>query len=72
MVLEFDHQSEKREAISSMVSWATSWQAIEKEIALCAVRCANCHRRKTARERGWLRARALPEQQNETAAACRQ
>lgn len=57
VVLEFDHCGEKRDAISSMVGWQTSWSAIEKEMALCAVRCANCHRRKTATERGWLRAR---------------
>ena len=58
VVLEFDHQGEKREDIASMVRWQTSWKAMEKEISRCQVRCANCHRRKTARERGWFRSKA--------------
>ena len=49
-VLEFDHCGEKRDNISSMLAWQTSWRAIEQEIARCKVRCANCHRRKTLRE----------------------
>ena len=57
VVLEFDHCGEKRDAISSMLRWQTSWNAVEKKIFLCAVRCANCHHRKTARERGWLKAK---------------
>ena len=55
IVLDFDHQGKKREDISSMIWSQTSWKAIEKEIARCDVRCANCHRIKTARERGWFR-----------------
>ena len=57
VVLEFDYQGEKREAISSMIRWQTSWRAIEEEISRCQVRCAKCHRLKTAREQGWFRAR---------------
>ena len=49
-VLEFDHRGEKRGEVSVMVKDAVSWTVVEKEIAACEVRCANCHRRKTVRE----------------------
>jgi len=51
LVLDFDHVSgEKVLAISRMISEGMRWETIEAEIAKCEVRCANCHRRKTARE----------------------
>lgn len=54
LVLEFDHvRGVKAKDISNMVQQAWSWKAIEAEIAKCAVRCANCHRRKTAYEQNW-------------------
>lgn len=52
IVLEFDHLRDKRENLTQMVAGGFAWPAIEAEIAKCAVRCANCHRRKTARESG--------------------
>ena len=54
IVLEFDHRdpSTKRMAVSSLLRYS-SWTLIEAEIAKCDVRCANCHRRKTARERDY-------------------
>jgi hypothetical protein len=56
VVLQFDHvRGEKLFAIASMVSTGFSAAKIEAEIANCQVRCANCHFRKTARERGWYR-----------------
>ncbi len=57
VVLEFDHQSEKRHDIASMIWWQTSWNVIEEEISRCQVRCANCHRRKTAHDLGWFRSK---------------
>ncbi len=52
LVLEFDHYGKKRAAIATMIKQVT-WTAVEKEIAVCEVRCANCHRRKTLRDLGW-------------------
>lgn len=51
VVLEFDHVRGRKVAnISQMNGY--SRKAVLAEIAKCVVRCANCHRRKTARERG--------------------
>lgn len=53
-VLDFDHVRGKeflvtRELINK------SWPMILAEIEKCEVRCANCHRRVTARRAGYLR-----------------
>lgn len=56
LVLEFDHRdrSEKFGDISQMMSRMQSLSKLKKEISKCEIRCANCHRRKTARENhGW-------------------
>jgi hypothetical protein len=51
-VLEFDHVRDNKSAnIAGLLNNAVSWSTIEKEIAKCDVRCANCHRIKT-NERG--------------------
>jgi hypothetical protein len=55
-VLDFDHRRDKLANISRLVHSAVSWRLIEIEIAKCEVRCANCHRRRTARHRGHYRA----------------
>ncbi len=59
VVLEFDHRDgeEKVTEIGTMLKNRYSWTRIEAEIAKCDVRCANCHRRKTAKDQGWLKAR---------------
>jgi len=53
-VLEFDHvRGVKRAEVAQMAGY--SLKAARDEIAKCEVRCGNCHRRKTIRERGhWL------------------
>ena len=53
VVLDFDHVRNKRWNISYMASCGFAWATIEDEIKRCQVRCANCHRIKTAKERGW-------------------
>ena len=54
VVLEFDHQTNKDFHVSEMMNY--SIRRIDEEISKCVVRCANCHRRKTAIELGWFRA----------------
>ena len=55
VVLEFDHLRDKSFAVSQGLSRA-SWERVLQEIEKCEVVCANCHRRRTARRRGSLRA----------------
>jgi 5-methylcytosine-specific restriction endonuclease McrA len=55
VVLEFDHLRDKAFAIGPRICSA-SWAAILAEIEKCEVVCANCHRRRTARRRGAVRA----------------
>ena len=53
VVLEFDHRDPAAKAfnVGEAISKTWRWQVIEEEIAKCDVRCANCHRRRTARQR---------------------
>lgn len=60
VVLEFDHVSgRKASSIANMIrGGAYRWATIEAEIRKCVVRCANCHRRRTANQLGyhaWLK-----------------
>jgi hypothetical protein len=48
IVLEFDHQGDKIYNISSMQT--LKLEKVKREIAKCNVRCANCHKRKTAKQ----------------------
>ncbi len=54
IVLEFDHvRGKKSWNVSEMMKF--SWETILKEISKCEIRCANCHRIKTAKQLGWYR-----------------
>ena len=54
VVLEFDHvRGRKVNSLSNMAIRQFSIAKLDAEIAKCEVRCANCHKRKTAREQGW-------------------
>jgi hypothetical protein len=54
-VLDFDHLRDKRANVSTLVRSGVSWDSLVDEIAKCEVRCANCHRRRTARNGGYYR-----------------
>lgn len=51
LVLEFDHIGSKRGNVVELARRGCSLAVLEAEIAVCQVRCANCHRRRTRRAR---------------------
>ena len=54
VVLELDHvRGAKLGEISRMIATNRNLEVIRQELQKCEVRCANCHRRKTARQLGW-------------------
>lgn len=57
ILLDFDHRDPKTKklAISKMITSTYSWETVLAEIAKCDVRCVCCHRRRTARQQGFLR-----------------
>lgn len=57
VVLEFDHKdrSEKVMNVSGMVAMLKPKDTITTEMEKCDIRCANCHRRKTALDLGWYK-----------------
>ena len=53
VVLEFDHvRGQKRHNVADWVRSGRSWEKVYEEIEKCEVRCANCHRRITAKRQG--------------------
>lgn len=56
-VLDFDHEdpAHKLDEVARLVGNGIAWARVEAEIAKCSVRCANCHRRRTATMRGYGR-----------------
>lgn len=58
--LEFDHvNGEKVDNISDLIRHDGAWERIAEEISKCEIRCANCHRRRTARQFGHFRLAGL-------------
>jgi len=53
--LDFDHDRDKKFAISKGISNGVSLETLIEEVAKCTVRCANCHRKKTAEEQNWYK-----------------
>ncbi len=55
LVLEFDHVVNKTENISVLIKNRSSITKIQEEINKCQVLCANCHKRKTAKDQKWYK-----------------
>ena len=55
VVLEFDHLRDKVAGVAQLLHAHVKWPIVEAEIAKCEVRCANCHRRRTAIGNRWFR-----------------
>ena len=55
VVLEFDHKNpdEKLAGVADLVAKGRCWDVIFCEIQKCDVRCANCHRILTAKQRNF-------------------
>lgn len=62
LVLEFDHvdKASKMENVSRIIRKGASLESLIKEVSKCDVRCANCHRRKTEKERNSWRLSYAP------------
>ena len=61
VVLDFDHVRGRKVAnVSVLVVEGYDWKSVSAEISKCVVRCANCHRRREARKRGYFRATSGP------------
>jgi hypothetical protein len=57
IVLEFDHRDgeDKYFEISQGIRKGLSWDKIKNEMDKCDVRCANCHRIRTAKQFNWYK-----------------
>jgi hypothetical protein len=58
IVLEFDHFENKKDNLCEIIQ-NCSIEKIETEIKKCNIRCANCHRRKTAIELGYYKTKIV-------------
>jgi hypothetical protein len=59
-VLEFDHRDRatKELPVAALIVQGYKLERVMAEIEKCDVRCANCHRRRTAKQLGWYAASA--------------
>lgn len=55
VVLDFDHRYlyDKKMTVTDLIRNGYAIETIFQEIDKCEVRCANCHRRRTAKQFGW-------------------
>ena len=65
-VLDLDHDdpAEKVANVGRLVTLSLPWPTVLAEIEKCSVRCANCHRRRTAEAFGWWRSAAEVRRQD--------
>jgi hypothetical protein len=62
VVLDFDHVGPKRASVISRAFAPCGLDVLKTEIAECEIRCANCHKKRTASLRGLYRRAAQPEE----------
>ena len=55
VVLEADHMGQKAHSISRLLNGNSTWAFLLKELKGCEIRCANCHRKRRARQFGSYR-----------------
>ncbi len=67
LTLQFDHRDRatKRQDVGLLVI-GKPWSVVSAEIEKCDVRCANCHRRRTASQLGWRRTPPTPRSRTDT------
>lgn len=54
IVLDFDHvRGTKKDNVGKLARSGSCLDTLKEEIAKCDVRCANCHRKKTAKDFNW-------------------
>jgi hypothetical protein len=58
-VPQFDHREGKAKDVGWLVSSGSRPGLIAQELEKCDVRCANCHRRRTAHVGNWYRVQYL-------------
>lgn len=51
-LLQFDHVGPKRGSVCKMI-YSHSWEDVLVEISNCVLRCVNCHKRRTYKQRGY-------------------
>jgi hypothetical protein len=63
VVLDFDHRdpSSKRSEVGRLAA-TKPWPQVKAEIEKCDVRCANCHRKRTARQFAWGKLTRVPSE----------
>lgn len=56
IALDMDHvRGKKKMSVCRLVRRGSCLETVIKEIEKCEVRCANCHRKKTAKDFGWYK-----------------
>lgn len=70
-VLDVDHEDRTTKVadVARLTSMNIAWERIEAEIAKCSVRCASCHRRRTAAQFGYWRSSAEERRSSSLTAA---
>jgi hypothetical protein len=63
IVLDFDHRNPRlKEHNVIVLAMHKPWKRVLLEIEKCDVRCANCHRKRTAQQYGWRKARGWSDE----------